>query len=409
MLKRSVWGLADQAVSSLSSLLLAIMVARESTPQAVGAWAIGYAFYTFVLTVTRSSISTTAIISQGGHIAGAPTRGSEQDKDAVSTAVFAASGIGLAVAPIGLAVEGDLGFYMLLFSLSLPVLIWQDAIRFVTIRQGKLARTWVIDSVWLLFQLVIGLGLVAFFNDSRMVTVGWLIAAVLSLCVAAFFVSPRIRFGRAVVFYRQHRATIGGLFTESALGAGVANLQPAILGAVIGLAATGYFRGALSLLGVAGAVVMGLTPIVTVEAVRRLRSSEQVSSLLYWWIAGIALLGGGLTAIVSIVPDSIGVVLLGETWYGAAAIFPILAAQIIFRGPNTGIPIILRAAHKIKVVVTVRVVHSVTTLTITTGGAILFGLHGAAWGWLVSSMLLCFYSVVVYVRFLSEQKVAASL
>lgn len=408
MFRRSVWGLVDQSFSSLSSLMLAIMVARESTPQAVGAWAVGYALYTFVLTISRSSISTTAIISGGGHRPDAPTRGSEQDKDAVSTAVFAASGIALGVAPIGLFVNGDLGFYIVLFALALPVLIWQDAMRFVTIRQGKLIRTSVIDSVWLLFQVVIGLGLVALFDDSRMVTVGWLIAAVLSLIVAAFFVSPRIRLGRAIAFYRQHRATIGGLFIESALGAGVANIQPAILGVFIGLAATGYFRGALSLLGIAGAVVMGLTPIVTVEAVRRLSASGNVTSLLYWWIAGIALLGGGLTATVSVIPDSIGVVLLGETWYGAAAIFPILAAQIIFRGPSSGIPIILRAAHKIKAVVTVRVVHSVTTLIITTGGAILFGLHGAAWGWLLSSMLLCLYLVVVYVRFLSEQKVALS-
>lgn len=380
------------------------MVARESTPQAVGAWAIGYAFYTFVLTVSRSSISTTAIISEHGQKLDVGSRGSEQDKDAVSTAVLAASVIAVAILAIGLVLDGDLGFYITLFALALPILIWQDAMRFVTIRKGKLVHTSIIDSVWLVSQVAIGLGLVTVFQDSRMVTVGWVIAAAVSLGVAAFFVSPRIRLRRAVAFFRQHKATIGGLFTESALGSGVANLQPAILGVFIGLAATGYFRGALSLLGIAGAVVMGLTPIVTVEAVRRLRASEQVASLLYWWIAGIALLGGGLTAIVSAIPDSVGVVLLGETWYGAASIFPILAAQIIFRGPNTGIPIILRAAHKIRVVVKVRVVHSVLTLVITTGGAIFFGLHGAAWGWLLSSMLLCIYSIVVYKKFISEQK-----
>ncbi|WP_156607253.1 MULTISPECIES: hypothetical protein [unclassified Dietzia] len=380
------------------------MVARESTPEAVGAWAVGYAFYTFVLAISRSSISTTAIISQGGHTAELSIRGSEQDKDAVSTAVFAASGIAMVIAVFGLVIQGDLGFYIVLFAVALPMLIWQDALRFVTIRQGKLARTSVIDLTWLVCQVAIGALLVEIFDDGRMVTIGWMVAAAISLAVATMFVSPRVSLARAANFYRRHRSTIGGLFTESALGAGVANLQPAILGVFIGLASTGYFRGALSLLGIAGAVVMGLTPIVTVEAVRRLRNSERLTPLLYWWIAGIALLGGGLTAVVSVIPDSIGVKLLGETWYGAASIFPILAAQIVFRGPNTGIPIILRAAHKMRAVVTVRVIHSVTTLTITTGGAILFGLHGAAWGWLLSSMLLCFYSVVVYIKFLRERK-----
>ena len=400
MFRKSIWGLGDQAINSLSSLVLAVMVARESTPEHVGAWAIGYAVYTFVLTITRSSISTTAIISVEGVTVGesSDVRRNPSDIQAVSAAVHSALIVTLLSVPAGLLLGGILGSYLVIFGLAIPFLIWQDSMRYVTIRRGRLRQTTIVDFVWLGLQILFGLGLYAAVEDGRMITVGWVLASVVSIGVASFFVSPILKFGAAKDFVRIHRTTIGALLAESSLAAGIANLQPAVLGLVIGLAATGYFRGALSLLGVAGAVVMGLTPIATVEAVRLIREGRSVSGLLWTWIAGIAVLGGGVTVVVGLIPDSWGAALLGETWYGAASIFPVLAMQIVFRGPNSGIPLVLRAGRQLKAVVWLRVVHSVSTLAITTGGAVLYGLKGAAWGWLLSSMLLCVFSTLVYMR-----------
>lgn len=404
MLKRSVWGLGDQAINSLSSLVLAVMVARASSPETVGAWAIGYAVYTFVLTVSRSAISTTALISGGADEGDADHLSIEFDREAVSAAVVAAAAVGLLLAPASLFLDGSLAFYILAFTLGLPLLIWHDALRFVTIRKGDLRITSAIDATWIVFQVVFGLIFLSISYDGRLVTLGWLAAAGVSLAVASFLVSPRVSIRRAFVFYKRHSRTISGLLLESSLGAGVANLQPAILGLVIGLASTGYFRGALSLLGVAGAVVMGLTPIVTVEAVKRIRDGVSLTSLLWIWVGCLGALGGVLTIAVSLLPEAVGTFLLGETWYGAAGIFPILAAQVIFRGPNTGVPIMLRAAHRIRLVVGVRFVHSIATLLITTLGAMMFGLAGAAWGWLFASAILSVFSILVYLRVVGNEK-----
>lgn len=379
MLKRSVLGLADQAISSLSSLIFAIMVARISAPDEVGAWAIAYALYTFSLTVSRSVLSTTALISPTSGTANVQTESVDRGAHTLSIAVGLM--VGLLFVASGLVVGGPVAVYLLLFGAGTPVLLLQDTIRYTFIRRRMTHLTAVLDAVWLLVQVTSGWGLVSLIGDGRGVVIGWLAGVFVSAILGVVLLKKAFSLADAKEFVLAFRSTAVRLFVDSLVSSGTANALPILLGATLGLVATGHFRGALTLLGVVGIIVMGLTPIATVEVLPRVKDASHNIRFLILWCAGIAVLGVAVFFLLIYLPNRWGQQLLGETWFGTREILLAMSVQIVFRGPFTGVPIILRAAHRLNEVIRLRLVQGMLTLTCAMAGALFWGLAGAAWGW----------------------------
>lgn len=392
MLGRSFWGLTDQAVSSLSSLLLAMMVARVSTPAEVGAWAIGYAAYTFVLTVTRSAVSTTALIADPDQ------KTAIVDRGAATVALLFGVLVGIIFVSVGLLFSGPISGYLLLFGLSLPILLLDDALRYVLIRRKRPELTTIADVLWILFQAAFGVYASIKGFGGPGVTVGWSAGAAISLAFLLWAAKFPPGLKPAAEFLRANKNSSSKLLLDSVMTAGSANLVPVMLGAIIGLAATGYFRGALTLLGVAGVVVMGLTPIATVEVKSRVDNRRFRRRFLLIWVALLGAVGSSLALFLLWMPDSLGHAMIGDSWNGTSTIILIMSLQVILRGPFTGVSIVLRASRKLNKVLMLRLMHSAGSLVLTLGGAQFYGLQGASWGWAASSVLGSLLAVAVYRR-----------
>lgn len=398
MFRRSVWGLGDQAVSSFSSLLLAVMVARESSPAELGAWAIGYAIYTFLVSLSRAAISTSALISRSPD----PEDGAVNVDHAAFTLSFLAGLLAaLALVPIGMLLSSELGVILVVFGFGMPALLAQDAIRYVFFRREEIHRSFVIDLVMLVVQIGAGLALVSIFDDPLWITVGWLAAVFSSVCVGWLYTGNMMSLRSAIAFVRLSRSSGGKLLLEGLVTSGTANLMPVFLGGVLGLVSVGHFRGALTLLGVAGIFIGGVTPIATVEVVKRRDSSHFHSKFLVYWCTLVAFLGSVLLVLLLLIPDRFGVSLLGESWYGASAILLPMSLQVILRGPITGVPIVLRAHMALNSVLKLRVQYSAVSLALTLAGAWAFGLSGAAWCWAAGSLIGVVLAVSSYRAFSS--------
>lgn len=400
MLNRSLWGVGDQTVNSLSSLVFAIMVARIATPLDVGAWAIAYAVYTFVLTVNRAAVSTTALIDRS---ADSGVEAADSNKGAATLGFGAGAASGAVLVLIGLASQGTIGNFFIAFGCGMPVLLVQDSIRYWLIRQRRTHLTAIIDAVWIVIQVSSGLILSTLFGGVLWIVIGWVLGAALSAALGLLFVGWPFSAKAAVQFASDNRATGAKLLLDSLLNAGTASSLPLLLGAVLGLAATGYFRGGLTLVGVVGIVTAGLTPIATVEILKRVYDPKFTHKFLAVWSGAIAAVGIALCVSYLIMSDSIGTQLLGETWFGTRDIIFVMALQVILRGPLTGVQIVLRSAHELNASIRLRVAHSINVLLLTIGGALVGGLGGAAWAWMFSGVVGSGLALITYRRFLDRQ------
>lgn len=378
---RSLWGMSGQGLSSASSLVLAIMVSRESAPSEVGAWAVGYALYTFVLAITRNVVSTPTLI----------TAHSNQDQAQKPTGPISASltvGIiaGFALLVSASLISGPTRAFIVIFSLALPILLCVDGFRYWFIRTQRPQIMAAMDLLWLTFQILLGILAIRAGHGGATITASWVVAAATALTLALIVAFTVPTFRAALEFFKTNRQASSTFFLDSIISSAAANGLPPMLGVILGLTATGYFRGGLTIIGVAGIAVMGLAPIATVELARRRHSRPRVDlHFLLLWSAGMFAFGLAFSVITTHLPENLGKAVLGETWYGTAQILLPLSLQLALRGPLIAVPIVLRVSRRYPWLIAGRIISGVSILTATISGAYFWALPGAAWGWLAGT------------------------
>ena len=124
---RASWGLADQALSSLTNFALSLLVAREVGIDQLGVFSLVFATYLLALGVSRSLNSDALAVRYSA--AGEPAW-----REGAAAAAGAAVGLGLAAglacALAGLVADGLLGDALVVLGLGLPGLLLQDVWRF---------------------------------------------------------------------------------------------------------------------------------------------------------------------------------------------------------------------------------------------------------------------------------------
>lgn len=395
MIRRSFWGLGDQAIVSISNLLFALMVARVSTPEVVGAWAVTYAAFIFVLSVSRASISTTALIASTEEFDG---EYDDTDNGAVSLCLFFGLASGLLIAALGLLFSGSLRAFFVFFGIVLPIMLLQDSLRYTFIRRGRPDLSFAMDATWLFFQVVVAIAVSGAMPGAIGVASGWAAGALASVGVGLLIYRRLVSLKSACRFIRRHARIGSKLLLDAMISASTASMLPVLLGIVLGLAATGNFRSGMTLLGVVGIFLAGATPIATVEVLSRVENRKFLDRFMLLWSSAVAAIGVGLMITLRLLPDWAGVQLVGETWYGTYAILVPMTLQVILRGPMSGIEIVFRAMRRIGLSITLRLIYGVNVLLVTTVGAVFWGISGAAWAWALSSAIGSVLALAFYFR-----------
>jgi O-antigen/teichoic acid export membrane protein len=373
------WGLADQALSSVTNFALGVALARALLPADFGAFSIAFGVYTIALGITRA-LSTEPLSVR---FSAAPTVDRvEAVRVATGTALSVASLLAIFTLVCGWAAEGALASALTALGWTMPGLLLQDAWRFAFFAMGRGRAALLNDLVWCAVLLLL-LALLLFAGEPTVFSLVLIWGASGTLAAIVGLLQARIvpRIGHLPSWLRSHRDLIPRFTAEFGLTTLVAQCVVLGVGALAGLAQAGAIRAAEILLGPVTVVYLGISLAGLPEGVRALRVSRAtLARACAWWSTGLALVALTVGTLAANVPDRFGKVVLGATWpLAQEVVFP-LSVGMVGAGIIMGAGIGLRSLAAARLSLRARLLVAPLVLGAALGGAAAAGARGAAWG-----------------------------
>jgi len=152
------------------------------------------------------------------------------------------------------------------------------------------------------------------------------------------------------------------------------------VGGLVGLAAVGSVRGAQLLLGPAYVLSVGVHLSMVPEASRVTGSIPRFRRIILLSSGVLSVAGIGWGLVLLLLPDSVGLQLLGASWPGARSVLLPIALSIIIPLATAGPRIGLRALEEATRTLRASGVQFVLAILGGVTGALFAGTVGAAWG-----------------------------
>lgn len=384
---RASWNLIDQVLTAVTNAVLFFVLARTVSTGELDAFANAFYVFTMVIGVERALVGQVlGIRFSGSH--GAAWR--QVLGQAFGFILTVTAVIGVALAAIGLALGGVHGRALLATALVLPGLILQDAGRMAFFAQSRARDAAVNDALWAVLQFT-GVVLLIRAEHSQVpyLILAWGGAATVCALVAM------VRLG-AVPDLRGTRAWLGRtwdvsrfLLGENMLTVGAFNGGFLLVGVLAGEGAVSAIRGAQVLLGPLQTVSSAMFTFTLPELSRR----AWLTAAVRWKVAMTASAVMLATALayagaLLLLPDSAGTFLFGDNWSGSRDILlPVAlghASAVTCLGPAVSIYALGLARKTFRLMT----LEAPLVLTLMLGGAVLFGVQGAAWGLAANHTLL---------------------
>lgn len=325
--RRLSWGIADQAISSITNFAVSIYVARSLGDEQFGAFSLAYVTYPFVLNASRG-LSTDPLMVRFSTVSRRAWR--RTVADCTGTALVVGLAAGVLVLAAALLLHGYAKLAFLGLGLSLPGLMLQDSWRFAFFALGTGNRAFVNDCIWAV-TLIPGLIIV---QRSGHANVFWFILAWgMSATIAAAVgllqagVVPKIT-GAREWLSKQLDLGIRFLIEGTANSAGQ-QLRSYGVGFILSLAAVGYIQAANTIMGPIMILFLGMGLVTTPEAARILHRSPRRLPLFCMLVsAGLVLAGLAWGSILVVVfPRGLGQLMLGQIWRST---YPLAIPQTLY-------------------------------------------------------------------------------
>jgi O-antigen/teichoic acid export membrane protein len=377
--RRLGWGLADQALSSLTNFALAVLVARTVSTSALGAFGLAFTTYTITLGATRALCQEPLTV-----------RYSATSVREWRTGVAAATGVALVLGAVAgvvciaaaFAFGGTLRASLLVLGIGMPGLILQDTWRsaFFSRLRGRMAFG--NDLVWALAQVVlVAAVLVAGTRSMPAFIAAWAgaaaCAALFGIVQSGFLPRP----GRTRWWLSHHRDLGPRYLVEFVARNAAQSGAMYATAAFAGLTAAGALRGAQVVLGPLNVLNMGVTAPAVAESVRiARRSPRRMKGAVELLAVALVVVFVAWGVVVYLLPDSAGEALLKRSWRPAHDVIPAYTAVMAASGMLTAATIGLRAMAAAKRSLRSRLVTGVLAVAGGTVGAATAGAVGAATG-----------------------------
>ena len=378
VLRRLTWGLADQAVTSMVSFVVGIVVARELGALEFGAFSLAWVTYGVVVNISRGLATDPLAVRFSG-----VTRRVWRKAVAKSSGMAIVVGLvtGAICAAVGAGIGGHTGAAFIALGIVLPGLMLQDSWRFAFFVSGQGGKAFISDITWAL-GLVPLLYLASRDASVTRFVLAWGGAGVFAALVSGIQAGIMPRVAQARQWFREHRDLSVRYLTENVTISGAYQLRMYGLGAFAGVAAVGTVRGAEMLLGPFFIVLSGVGLVAVPEAARVLRRSVRSLPLFCLLLGGaqaIAALAWGLSLLFAL-PDAWGHALLGEVWLSASALILPATLSVANAGFNTGAAAGLRALGVARRSLRAQLCASALYLVGGVVGGAVGGALGSAWG-----------------------------
>lgn len=375
---RAAWGVADQAVSSLTQLGVAVLAARSLSPDDFGGFAAAVAVYLLALAVGRALCGEVLTVRHAGTAARAAAPAS------MGAAVVVGAVLGLACVAAGVSIGGPFGESAVVIGAALPLLLLQDAVRYVWAAKGEPIGAFVVDVLWVVL-LAIGTAVAGSTSDLTPTTVALAFAASGALSAVAGVLwlrqAPRVSSARR---WLRDGSDLGGRFTiELLVSQGAGQLLVAGVGLVAGAADAGAMRGVQVLFGPLTVLLVGVRFAAVPEGARLAarsgdpgaavtRRSAQLSAA-FVASAGLALV------VLALLPDRVGEAVLGDTWAAAELLVVpwgiFMGWQALLEGASIGLRSLAAAVRSLRAALT----GTLVTLAAGVGGAAVDGVRTGTW------------------------------
>jgi O-antigen/teichoic acid export membrane protein len=369
---RLSWGVADQAMSSLSNFAVSIYIARTLGAAQFGAFSIAYVTYGFALQVSRGLTTDPLLVRFSG--TDIPTW-----RRAIAPCTGAAALTGLATGAGVLAVaallHGPTRLALLALGLTLPALLLQDSWRFAFFALGRGSQAFLNDTLWTvtLLPALVLLRMTGHANVFWFVF-AWGVTAGVGAAVGPLQARVVPTLLGAWSWLSQHRDLGVRYVVEGSATSAAAQLRNSSISAILGLAAIGYLQAANTLMGPFQVILYGMGLVALPEAARILRRSPRHMGLfcvcLSVALTLLALAWGG--AMMVALPRGLGDKLLGPIWRPT---YPLVLPTALFMAggcASAGAGTWLHALGAAR--------RSMRAATITAGLALVLALIGAETG-----------------------------
>ncbi|WP_406057016.1 hypothetical protein [Kribbella sp. NBC_00889] len=378
VLRRLTWGLADQAVTSMVSFVVGIVVARSLGAVEFGAFSLAWVTYGVVVNISRGLATDPLAV----RFSGVP-RPVWRKAVASSTGMAIAVGLilGAICVAVGAVLGGRTGAAFIALGIVLPGLMLQDSWRFAFFASGQGGKAFIADMTWAL-ALVPLLYLASHDASVTRFVLAWGAAGVFAALVSGLQAGVLPRLFRAFDWLRKHRDLGLRYLAENLTISGAYQFKMYGLGALAGVAAVGTVRGAEMMLGPFFIVLSGIGLVAVPEAARVLRRRHKALPLFCLLLGGAqaaAALAWGL-ALLIVLPDGWGHALLGEVWLTASALLLPATLSVMFASFYTGAAAGLRALGVARRSLRAQLFASAAYLIGGVGGAAIGGALGSSWG-----------------------------
>jgi O-antigen/teichoic acid export membrane protein len=378
--RRLGWGVADQAVSSVTNFAVNIFIARDLGAIQYGAFALAYVTYGFALNASRGLATDPLLVRFSGADLKVWRRAV---KDCTGTALLVGMISGACVLVAAKPLGGTVGPAFFALGLTLPGLLLQDSWRFAFFALGRGSRAFINDVIWAVTLLPALLCLrLTGHADVFWFVLAWGAAATVAAAIGPLQADLVPRLSGAAGWLSRQR-DLGPRYTAEGTASSVAaQLRSYSLGIILGLAPLGYLQAASTLMGPLQILIYGMGLVALPEAARILRRSPRHMPLFCGLIsAGLVLvaLGWGVFLLVAL-PKGLGHWLLGPLWRPAYPL--VLPTVIFFIGicVAVGAGIWLHALAAARRSLRVAIVNSAALLAFSVLGAIVAGTAGSIRG-----------------------------
>jgi O-antigen/teichoic acid export membrane protein len=394
---RLSWGVADQALSSLTNFALGILVARSFGPTAFGAYSLAFATYLVTLNVSLGLATDPLVVRYSG-TEGPVWRDGLAGGAGMALTVGLVSGIGCLLA--GLLFGGLLRPALVALGLTMPGLILQDIYRlgFFAVARGRQAV--LNDLLWAVVQFF---GLALLIGTHRLsvfaLVLTWGGAATVAAVAGGLQAGVAPRPARIAGWLREHRELAPRYLGENLTVGGANALWSYGVGAIAGVSALGSLQAARLLLGPLNVLYQGIGIVAVPEAIRVLRVSARhllSTGMLITGGLGGATLAWGVAMLL--LPTRLGVELLGPSWAPAHRLLVPMTLLTVNLALTVGALVGLRALGAARRSLRARLLGSALILSGVFIGAAVAGAPGAAWGHVTGSTI----AVVGWWRQLAE-------
>lgn len=380
------WTLIDQLLSSVTNVIMSILVARNVSADGFGFFSVAFLLFSLTIGVVRCLVEMPLSIRNASDVG-------EQRQRTAADALGASVALALPVSLVLLFVwalrGGDLGLTLAALALTMPALVTQDTARFAFFAWGRPELATLSDFIWAVVQFLLSWALIVTGHATAASLVFvWGLGALAALIVASFQLSAWPRLAAVVPWVAKHKDITGYMLGQFAVTQGAAQGGVLLFGGVMGVANIGAVRAAQTLTGPLAIVSNAATTYGIPQVARHGKMPRRAMALATAVSSAMFLVGLVYTAVLLLLPDSVGNAMFGDSWAGASSVLLAVAAGVVISGLKLGPYVFIAARGLVKRSFPLVVLQSVLLTAFMAAGAYTHGIVGLAWGMAAAQTLM---------------------